>query len=80
MATKQSNIPSKEKLSFHVAAFSEKVRVMNQTGAKRLNLSAEEAQSLQADIFSLLAKIVELSSTTEKPETIEVKLDGGGFK
>lgn len=79
MATNPHSI-HKEKLSYHVAAFSEKVRIMNQTGSKRLNLSAEEAQSLQADIFSLLAKIAELSSNIPTaPETIEVKLDGGGF-
>jgi len=79
MATKQSTSAQKEKLSYHVAAFSEKVRVMNQTGGKRLSLSSEEAQSLQADIFSLLAKIAELSSNSTTPEVIEVKMDGGRF-
>ena len=44
-----------QKLSLAVKNFNERVKVMNQTGGKQLSLSAEEARSLHADIFNLLA-------------------------
>lgn len=67
-----------DNLSYHVAAFSEKVRVMNQTGSKNLTMSAAEARNLQADIFSLLSKLVEFSSNNSH-DTIKVEVDGGEF-
>lgn len=70
---------SEKKLSYHVSAFNEKVRILNQTGSKSLNLSAEDARNLQSDIFSLLAKIAELSNTNRDSEITEIKLDGGKF-
>ena len=70
---------TEKKLSYHVAAFNEKVRIMNQTGGKSLNLSAEDARNLQSDIFSLLAKITELSDIKSDSEITEIKLDGGNF-
>lgn len=70
---------NEKKLSYHVSAFNEKVRVMNQSGGKGLNLSAEDARNLQSDIFSLLAKITELSTATSEDSVAEVKLDGGVF-
>lgn len=65
-----------EKLTFHVSAFSDRVRAMNQTGAKSLTINAEDARNLHIEIFALLAKIAEL---TANETTTEVKLDGGKF-
>lgn len=70
---------SEKKLSYHVAAFNEKVRVMNQSGSKTLNLSADEARNLQSDIFSLLTKFAELSTSDSRSNVTEIKLDGGTF-
>lgn len=70
---------SKKNLSYHVAAFNEKVRIMNQSGGKSLNLSAEDARNLQSDIFSLLSKLAEMSEISSDSEITEIKLDGGKF-
>jgi hypothetical protein len=73
-----------ENLSYHVQAFSDKVRLMNQTNGKSLSLTCIEARNLHGDIFALLAKITELSSLNAEPVddkfTYTVDLDGGGFK
>ena len=70
-----------DKLSHHVKIFSEKVRTLNQTNGKSLTLTANEARSLQSDIFALLSKITELSDETSKQSTeaVDIKLDGGKF-
>jgi len=52
---------------------------MNQTGSKQLNLSAEEARNLHADIFNLLASLAELQNTREPMSPTNISLDGGGF-
>ena len=67
------------KLSFHVNAFSNKVRIMNQGHNKSLTLSAEEARNLHLDIFALLSKIAELSDKPAEEEVIVVESDGGKF-
>jgi hypothetical protein len=66
-------------LSFHIKVFNDRVRAMTQANSKNLTLNAEEARSLHAEIFDLLATIASLSKTTENPSTT-VNMDGGGFK
>lgn len=66
-----------EKLTFHVSAFSDKVRTMNQTNSKSLTMSADDARNLHTEIFTLLAKLADSSSPKE--EVTEIKLDGGQF-
>lgn len=70
-----------ESLSIAIRTFNERVKAMNQTNGKQLVLSAQEAKSLHNDIFSLLANIAELSSTSgTKDDVIQIQVDGGGFK
>ena len=70
-----------DKLSIHVRAFNEKVRIMNQTQKKDLILSAQDARNLHADIFALLTHIAELSEPTKSPESsVQISMDGGGFR
>jgi hypothetical protein len=52
---------------------------MNQTGSKQLQLSADEARNLHADIFNLLANLAELQTSTTPVTTIATNFDGGGF-
>jgi len=70
-----------DKLSIHVRAFNEKVRIMNQLQKRDLILSALEARNLHADIFALLTQIAEL---TDEPKNInsitQISMDGGGFR
>lgn len=71
-----------QQLSLHLKKFNDRVKVMNQTNSKDLNLSAAEARQLQADIFDLLTKINDLvkvkeQTTTEPP--LQVNLKGGNF-
>jgi hypothetical protein len=70
-----------DKLSIHVRAFNEKVRIMNQTQKRDLLLSAQDARNLHADIFALLSQIAELQNQPQ-PEPIgkQILIDGGGFK
>ena len=69
-------------LSIHVRMFNDKVRAMNQTQKKELILSAAEARNLHSDIFDLLTHIAEISGdgAVKMPESINVVMDGGGFK
>lgn len=69
------------KLSLHVKMFNDKVRVMNQTQAKQLILSAQEARNLHSDIFAILTQVTELSNKPQvTDEVVEITMDGGGFK
>jgi hypothetical protein len=52
---------------------------MNQTGGKQLQLTAEEARNLHADIFSLLANYAELQTVPLPEQPANLSLDGGGF-
>ena len=61
----------------HVGKFNERIRAMNSGNAKELRLTAQEARSLHADIFSLLDELAELRKAPIEPEVIEVKLDAG---
>jgi hypothetical protein len=71
-----------QQLSLHLKKFNDRIKVMNQTNAKDLNLSAQEARQIHADIFDLLNKINDI--TTDKKakaiqEAVVLNLDGGNF-
>ena len=70
-----------QQLSLHLKKFNDRVKVLNQTNAKELNLSAAEARQLQADIFDLLTKINDLAEIKQKSanEVIQVEFQGGKF-
>lgn len=71
-----------QQLSLHLKKFNDRVKVMNQTNSKDLNLSAAEARQLQADIFDLLAKIndlVELKQQDTAEPALQVNIKGSGF-
>lgn len=69
-------------LSLHLKAFNNRVKIMNQTSARELTLSAADARNLQADIFDLLTQIQSLTEVREQQNAdaaINVEMDGGGF-
>jgi low affinity Fe/Cu permease len=67
--------------SFHVRLLNERVRTMNQSNAKFITLNAQEARSLQSEIYDLMATIADLSaSRDEQANANGVAMDGGGFK
>ena len=66
--------------SLSIQNFNNRVKQMNQTNSKQLVLSAEEARSIHADIFSLLSMIAELQNRSEPEPVNSVFMDGGGFK
>jgi hypothetical protein len=71
-----------QQLSLHLKTFNNRVKVMNQTNAKDLTLSAAEARQLQADIFDLLTQIAELTvikKAAEEVAEVSIEMDGGGF-
>ena len=71
-----------QQLSLHLKKFNDRVKVMNQTNSRDLNLSAAEARQLQADIFDLLAKInhlVEVKQQNTADTVIQVDVLGGKF-
>ena len=69
-------------LSLHLKKFNDRVKVMNQTNAKELNLSALEARNIHSEIFELLTKIndlTEIKRATETEAVVSVEFDGGNF-
>ena len=66
--------------TFHVKLFNDKVRVLNQTNSKILTLNAQEARSLQAEIYDLMATISHLTKSAPSDNVVEISMDGGGFK
>jgi hypothetical protein len=54
---------------------------MNQTNSKELVLTALEARNIQAELFELLAHIVDLTEIKKEAanEVITVNLNGGKF-
>lgn len=71
-----------QQLSLHLKKFNDRVKVMNQTNSRDLNLSAAEARQLQADIFDLLTKINDLVTAKEQgavEPALQVNLQGGKF-
>jgi hypothetical protein len=65
-------------LPFHIRLFNDRVRAMNQGNGKLLTLNAQEARSLHAEIYDLMATIASLSKTTDVAST-SINMDGGGF-
>lgn len=54
---------------------------MNQSNGKLLTLNAEEARSLHAEIYDLMATIANLTKPTAVDSNIiGINMDGGGFK
>ena len=71
-----------QQLSLHLKNFNKRVQVMNQTNSRDLLLTAVEARNIQAEIFELLAHIVDLTEIKKDREAdsaINVELDGGDF-
>lgn len=68
-------------LSLHLQKFNNRVKVLNQTNAKELVLTAGEARQLQADIFDLLTQIQALTEVrvNEANEVIVVEMKGDKF-
>lgn len=70
-----------QKLSLAFKNFNSKVQQMNQTGGKQIVLNADEARSLHADIYILMANLAEKHTVTENTSTsTQTFMDGGGFK
>jgi hypothetical protein len=68
-------------LPFHIKQFNDKVRTMNQTNGKVITLNTQEARSLHAEIFDLMATISNLAKNTGNADNnITVSLNGGTFK
>ena len=63
-----------------IKLFNDKVRVMNQANAKILTLNAQEARSLHAEIYDLMATIASLTKDTATDDAVIINMDGGGFK
>jgi len=71
-----------QQLSLHLKKFNDRVKVMNQTNAKELNLSALEARNIHSEIFELLTKINDLTEIRKQSDdnaTVNVEFDGGNF-
>ena len=65
----------------HIRNFNNKVRAMNQSGGKLVTLNAEEARSLHAEIYDLMATIASLTAQLNSGGTVtNISMDGGGFK
>lgn len=65
----------------HIRNFNNKVRAMNQSGGKLLTLNAEEARSLHAEIYDLMATIAGLTKQLNTgPSVTTVSMDGGNFR
>jgi hypothetical protein len=64
----------------HIRLLNDRVRTMNQTGAKVLTLNAQEARSLHAEIYDLMATISDLSRNSGSSGAVNVSMDGGRFK
>lgn len=67
--------------TIHLKNFNDRVKAMSQTNSRDLTMSAQDARSLQADIFNLMTLVVELSGKLSQDDgVIQVSLDGGNFK
>jgi hypothetical protein len=66
-------------LPLHIKNFNNKVRAMNQSNGKILTLNAEEARSLHAEIYDLMATIAQLSKNVDSTPVVTVISDGGKF-
>lgn len=71
-----------QQLSLHLKNFNKRVQVMNQTNSRELTLTATEARNIQAELFELLAHMVDLTSIKKQADAdavITVVNDGGNF-
>ena len=70
-----------DNLPFHIKLFNDRVRTMNQSNGKLLTLNAQEARSLHAEIYDLMATIANLSKNTASDSipSISINMDGGTF-
>ena len=70
-----------QQLSLHLKNFNNKIKVLNQTGAKDLTLTAVEARNIHSEIFELLTQIQELTKIKREKdnEVITVQLGGSKF-
>ena len=61
--------------------FNDKVRTMNQSNSKILTLNQQEARSLHAEIYDLMATIASLSKNTPAAgiTSVSINMDGGTF-
>ncbi len=71
-------------LSLHLKNFNNRVKVMNQTNAKDLTLTAADARNIHADIFELLTQIQSLTEIRNQEDAkdnaaVTVEFDGGNF-
>ena len=68
--------------TLHVAAFNDRVRVLNQLRQNELRLTAAEANNLLSDITAILTEIARLHANQRlsENEITEIRMDGGGFK
>jgi hypothetical protein len=66
----------------NILAFNDKIRLMNQTRALELRMTAIEANNLQADITAMLAEIARLSvlNNQQNEQIVQISIDGGGFQ
>lgn len=61
--------------------FNDRVRAMNQTNGKLVTLNPQEARSLHAEIYDLMATIAELTKSSNQVSSVtNVSMDGGHFK
>jgi hypothetical protein len=66
-------------LPLQVKIFNDKVRSMNQSNSKILTLNAQEARSLHAEIYDLMATITHLSKPSVTANVTTASMDGGKF-
>lgn len=68
--------------TLHIKTFNDRIKVMNQTQARDISLTAQDARNLQSDIFALLELVADLTSqlqVKDEDSTIEINVDGGKF-
>jgi hypothetical protein len=71
-----------DNVSIHIKNFNDRVKAMNQTHSRELVLTAQDARSLHADIFAVLALVTDLTAKLEVggEQIVQINMDGGGFK
>lgn len=62
-----------------IRVFQKRVHEMNSANQKDLRLSAQEARNLSNELSQLTALLIQLRSTNEAQENIEVNIAGGNF-
>lgn len=69
-------------MGLHIQKFNQRMQNLNQSGGKELSLGAKEARDLHSEIFGLLAQIADLERRllSAPQDTVNIALDGGGFK